>query len=262
MVAHHCVFSYTNNMLKSLETTLSPGRLALYEKLAGGNQEVALKLYCWNLGLCQSLYWPLHAFEVSLRNAMADLMADQYRDDWYEQIASFSTSRSPKPNNEAAQVEKTKRKLDEDGLAYGHDNIVAATSLGFWQGLLKLEYQDKLWRPLFSNIFEMIDREETYRKVNQIKRLRNNVAHYEPVFVFLPKVEKRVLFKDYKLMLKMIRWICPNTAQWVEYHSSGNFFAAWNYCPEFFGMPKLFVANSGEETNSQLWKFETGHTDV
>jgi len=257
MIAQQCNFPYTKTILESLETTLSPGRLALYERLAGGTSEDALRLYCWNMGLSQVLYWPLHAFEVSLRNAMADRIADEYGDDWYERIVSFSTSRSPKPNDEAAHVEKAKRKLDEEGLAYGHDNIVAAISLGFWQGLLKLEYRDRLWDPLFSKIFQMIDREEAYKKVNQIKRLRNNVAHYEPVLVFLPRGDKRELFKDYKVVLKMIRWICPDTAHWVEYHCSADFFAAWNSCPAAFGMPKLSVTSAGEEANSHLWKFQT-----
>lgn len=255
MTAHLCTFQFSKQMLESLETSLSPGRLALYEDLAGGQSEDALRLYCWNVGMSQALYWPLHAFEVSLRNSMADRIADAYGDDWYEKVASFSNSRSPKPNDEAAHVDKAKRKLDDEGLLYGHDNIVAAISLGFWQGLLKAEYKETLWNPLFSKIFQLIDREETYKKVNQLKRLRNNVAHYEPILVFLPKRDKRELFKDYKVILKMIRWICSDTAQWVEFHSSANFFSAWNSCPPTFGMPKMTVNNAGDEVNSQLWRF-------
>ena len=255
MIPHQCDFPYTKNVLQSLETTLSPGRLALYEKLSAGNLEDALKLYCWNIGLSQTLYWPLHVFEVTLRNAMADQMYDTYADDWYEKIASFSNSRSRKENDEAVHVIKAKRKLDEDGFTYGHDKIVAAISLGFWLGLLKLEYKDKLWDPLFSKIFPMLEREEVFRKVNQIKRLRNNVAHHEPILVFLPKGDKRELFRDYKVILKMIRWICPDTAYWVEYHSSLDFFTAWNCCPPVLAMPKLTVTKPGQESNSQLWHF-------
>ena len=96
-------------------------------------------------------------------------MADAYGDNWYERVGSFSTLRSSRVNDQAAHVEKAKRKLDMEGLTYGHDNIVASISLGFWQGLLKLEYRDNLWEPLFSNIFPMIDREETYRKANRNK---------------------------------------------------------------------------------------------
>jgi hypothetical protein len=254
MLADPSQFSYTKESLDALETSLSPGCLALYEELARGNLSDSLKLYCWNTSLSQCLYWPLHAFEVSLRNAMADRMADAYGNDWYEKIPEFSKRRGTTDNTEAEHVEKAKRKLDEDGLLYGHDNIVAAISMGFWLGLLKDEYREKLWEPLFSNIFPMIDREETFRKVNQIKRLRNSVAHHEPILVFLPKRHKRELFKDYKLILKMTRWICPVTARWVEHHSCADFFTTWNFCAGMLGMPRLATKSDGNEAHSSSWQ--------
>ncbi len=249
-----CTFPYNKNYVDSLEVTLSAGRLHLYRKYAADDDVEALKLYCWNTCLSQVFYWPLHAFEVSMRNAMADRMYDEYGDDWYERINSFKRGRGN--NEEVEHVDKAKRKLDQDGLAYGHDNIVAAISMGFWEGLLKVEYEEKLWKPLFSAIFP-IDRSEAFRKVNQMKRLRNNVAHHEPVFVFLPKGDKRLLYKDYKLVLKLIRWICEDTADWIEYHGSGQFFTTWNGAPACIGAPKLTVKKAGDENNSRLWQFTT-----
>ena len=249
-----CAFPYNKNYVEALEVTLSAGRLHLYRKYADNDDVEALKLYCWNTCLSQVFYWPLHAFEVSLRNAMADRMFDEYGDDWYECIDSFKRGRGN--NEEVEHVVKAKRKLDQDGLAYGHDNIVAAISMGFWEGLLKVEYEEKLWKPLFSAIFP-IDRSEAFRKVNQMKRLRNNVAHHEPVFVFLPKGDKRLLYKDYKLVLKLIRWICEDTADWIEYHGSGQFFTIWNGAPSCIGAPTLTVRNAGDENNSRRWQFTT-----
>lgn len=253
-MTQQCIFPY-KSFVGALEASISPGRLELYENLAGGGLEQALQLYCWNTGLSQALYWPLHAFEITLRNAMADAMADKYGNDWYEHIASFSGSKRQNVSEEIEHLDKAKRKLDAERISYGHDAIVAAISFGFWAGLLKGEYKAKLWDPLFSNIFQMINREEAFKKVYQIKALRNNLAHYEPVLVFMPSRNKRELFKDYKLILKLIRWICTDTAQWVEFHSSAPFFEAWNKCPEFFGMAKLTVTNPGEEADSNKWLF-------
>lgn len=247
-----CAFPYSKAYVDSLEVTLSPGRLHLYRKYAADDDVEALKLYCWNTCLSQAFYWPLHAFEVSLRNAMADRMYEEYGEDWYERIDSFKRGRGN--NEEVEHLNKAKRKLDLDGLAYGHDNIVAAISMGFWEGLLKVEYEEKLWKPLFSTIFPT-DRSEAFRKVNQIKRLRNNVAHHEPVFVFLPKGDKRLLYKDYKLVLKLIRWICEDTADWIEYHSSGQFFKIWNGAPACIGAPKLTTQTEKDESNSRRWQF-------
>lgn len=253
-MTQQCSFPY-KKFLQPLETSVSPGRLALYENLAGGNLEDALKLYCWNTGLSQSFYWPLQAFEVTLRNAMADRMADAHGDQWYEKIATFSSSRRTTLSDEIKRIGKAKEKLDKDGIAYGHDAIVAAISFGFWTGLLKEEYKTKLWDPLFSNILPMIPLKEAFEKTHQIKDIRNSVAHYEPIIVFLPSANKRELFRDYKLILKLIRWICPDTAHWVEHHSAANFFAVWNTCPDFFNAPKLSTANPGEEADPQKWRF-------
>src|ERR1700722_8973927 len=100
-----CKFPY-KAFVRSLEVTVSPGRLELFERLAGGNLEDGLRLYCWNTGLSQALYWPLHAFEISLRNSMADRIADAYGDHWYENVASFSSSRRPTPSEEVQRVQK------------------------------------------------------------------------------------------------------------------------------------------------------------
>ena len=247
-----CEFSYQKALVEALEVTLSPGRLHLYRKHASDNDVEALKLYCWNTTLSQTLYWPLHMFEVSLRNAMADRMFEHYGDDWFDRIDSFR--RAHGTNEEAEHIAKAKRKLSQEGLSFGHDNIVAAISMGFWEGLLKVEYEEKLWKPLFSQIFP-IDRSEAFRKVNQIKTLRNCVAYHEPVFVFLQKGDKRLLYKDYKMILKLTRWICEDTAAWVEVHGSADFFKTWNGAPDCIQMPKITTTVADQESCSRFWQF-------
>jgi len=248
-----CTFQYSKPFITSLEVTLSAGRLHLYRQFASEDDIEALKLYCWNTSLSQVLYWPLHAIEVSLRNAMADRMFEEYGEDWFEKIDTFKRRRGE--NEEVEHVEKAKRKLDKIGLEHGHDNIIAAISMGFWEGLLKDEYAQKLWQPLFSQIFPT-DRNEAFKKVNQVKRLRNSVAHHEPIFVHVSRRrDKRLLYKDYKLILKLIRWICGDTAQWIEFHVSQEFFSTWNGAPDCISMPKITVADARNEGNSRFWQF-------
>lgn len=248
-----CTFDYSKPIIQSLEVTLSPGRLHLYREISPSNDQEALKLYCWNTSLSQVLYWPLHAFEISLRNAMADSLFEKHGEEWFENIDNFRRRRGA--NEEVEHVEKAKHKLERSGLDLGHDNIVAAISMGFWEGLLKAEYEQELWRPLFSNIFP-IGRNEAFKKVNQIKRLRNSVAHHEPVFVHVSRrADKRLLYKDYKLIMKLIRWICNDTAQWIEFHVSQDFFSTWNGAPDCIAMPKITVADATNEGNSLFWQF-------
>jgi hypothetical protein len=208
------------------------------------------------MSLSQALYWPLHAFEITMRNAMADAIWETHGENWFENIARFSSSRRTFDSDEVKRVDKAKEKLDKDGISYNHDTIVAAISFGFWTGLLKEEYKKQLWDPLFSKFLPMIGLKEAFEKTQYIKDLRNNIAHYEPIIVFMPRGNHRELYKDYKLVLKLIRWICTDTAQWVEHHSAGKFFAAWNSCPEFVNVFHLSSRVDGGEGNSQNWKWE------
>jgi hypothetical protein len=241
-------------MTNSIESAISPARLSLYLEQSGGSKNDALVLYCWNTSLCQALYWPLHAFEIVLRNAMAEKIRDAHGSAWYDDLTLFSTSRKIPAAKEIEQVEKAKNKLDDAGKPYNHDNIVAVSTLGFWHGLLKLEYETKLWTPFFEDLLEVAEREEAWRKINQLKRLRNNVAHYEPIFVW-PDKRKRQLYREYKMIVKIIRWICPETAAWVESHCSKNFFDTWNCAPNAFGAGTLTVITAGTEANSAVWQF-------
>jgi len=254
MTPHLCNYPFTAAISASIENAISPARLALYQEQSHGSKDDALVLYCWNMSLCQALYWPLHALEVVLRNAMAEKIKSAHGISWYEDLTQFSTARKNKAVKENDQIRKAKEKLDDGNRPYNHDNIVAASTLGFWHGLLKLEYETHLWKPLFEDLLEVNDREEAWKKINQLKRLRNTVAHYEPIFVWQNK-NKRELYREYKMMLKITRWICPETAAWVEAHCSENFFNAWNCAPASINVLPLTVAEIGTEANSAVWQF-------
>ncbi len=254
MTPHECNYPYTAAAVSSIESAISPARLSLYLEQSNGTKEDAMTLYCWNIALCQALYSPLHALEVVFRNAMGERIRATHGSDWYEDLTLFSTSKKVKAAKETAHIRKAKEKLDDSGRPYNHDNIVASSTLGFWHGLLKLEYETVLWQPLFQDLLEVNDREEAWKKINQMKRLRNNVAHYEPVFVWANK-SRRELYREYKMMVKIVRWISPETAVWVEAHSSENFFKTWNCVPASFKTLPLSVVTPGTEANSALWQF-------
>jgi hypothetical protein len=204
------------------------------------------------------LFWPLHGVEISLRNAMADRIYDKYGNDWYDQLATLKRGKKGALNAEAEKVEKAKQTLIKDGETPGHDSIVASISFGFWEGLLKPEYELLLWKEhgMFSELFPE-SRDATFKKINQIKRLRNNIAHHEPIFVHWPSKQFRNLFSDFKKIVKVIRWVCPETAKWVEYHSSSDFYRAWNSAPAWLTQRKELKVKPGAtaaaEAESDNW---------
>lgn len=255
-------FEFNPTQVTSLWATLSKARLDRFKGLADSDDKKALELYCWNGALGNALYWPLHTFEISLRNALSDRIRAKYGDKWFDQIASYSSLGASRNNTEVEHIIKAKRKLNEDSYAHTHDNIVAATTLGFWNNLYKSEYEKSLYTPLFADLLDLNDREEAYKKVLQIKRLRNNVAHYEPIVVWPGGSQKRELYKDYKLILKLIRWLNTDAALFVESKSADIFLETWNECPNFFKVLPLKYRENGKEGSSDSWQWYTSKGPV
>ena len=52
-------------------------------------------------------------------------------------------------------------------------------------------------------------RGEIYNDLEKIRKLRNRIAHHEPIF-------RRKLDEDYKAIIKIIDYRCEDTVQWLS----------------------------------------------
>ena len=50
-----------------------------------------------------------------------------------------------------------------------------------------------------------------YEELEQIRRLRNRIAHHEPIFT-------RNLSDDYQKILSLVSYRCTTTATWLDEH--------------------------------------------
>jgi hypothetical protein len=64
-------------------------------------------------------------------------------------------------------------------------------------------------RKAFPNRPKIEKRKSVQKAINAVRRLRNRVAHHEPIL-------HRKLNDDHALVLKLISWCCPKTSAWVE----------------------------------------------
>jgi hypothetical protein len=77
----------------------------------------------------------------------------------------------------------------------------------------------RLWSNSLSKAFPELQSQQTvqqsrrqiFENLEQIRRLRNRVAHHEPIL-------GRDLMKDYERIRSMISIRCPLTAQWMAEH--------------------------------------------
>ena len=184
-----------------IEKFLSAERLNKYTIVADGNHERAVDLYLENLNKCQNLYIKLHWLEVGLRNTINRQFLITYGSNWFD---------NPKISFEEIELQKirkTKEILNKERKIPNNSNMVSTLSFGFWVNLFNSPYE-KLWRICLHRAFiydgTPFDRKELRKKLHPILKLRNRIAHYEPIIINhdLPKLEQYI--ND------IIYWIEPN----------------------------------------------------
>ncbi|MET0116419.1 MAG: Abi family protein [Sedimenticola sp.] len=213
-------FSFDDEVLDALETSLSPERIATYKAETGGDREHALRLYTWNTAISAAFYGPLQGIEVALRNTMHQQLCSAYGEDWYENPACGLDWGA------LGKIDSAKSTLIREGYAVDPPHVVAELSFGFWVSLLgrggraappdrgKKNYEMTLWRPALHKAFpnSRLRRADTHRPLNYLRTFRNRIAHHEPIF-------NRHLQQDYRSILEVAGWICPKTTEWIQHHS-------------------------------------------
>ncbi len=169
---------------KDIEKVLSAGRLFTYRNavkniLGIDSEETTLKLYEWNAKLSGHFLFPLHIYEVMLRNAISDAISQRYGVDW--------------PINKVFQNSlPRKEKADLLNLVTptynGLGKVVTELNLYWFESMLTKRHEARIWKQYSSSTFPnaRIDaatlRVRLNKECKQIRKLRNRIAHHEPIF--------------------------------------------------------------------------------
>ena len=134
------------------------------------------------------------------------LASDYGRAEWYD-----SLQLEPE---QAGMLGKAKDILAKEGKPLDAGRVVAELCFGFWTGLTGPKY-DLLWRNHLVKIFPRrpLQRAHVQTRLNSIRKLRNRVAHHEPIL-------SRPLQRDINQIFDIISWMSPVTARWVRSNSS------------------------------------------
>ncbi|KQX38332.1 hypothetical protein ASD04_11265 [Devosia sp. Root436] len=199
---------FTPDRLAALQSNLSAERLARYLNDTGGDQVAAVALYEWNMAISEAFYSPLQNLEVVLRNALGNALRARYGADWYLQ-GGVPPLMYPLPE----MLAKAREELTRRGIALEHGRILAELNFGFWGGLLSSRYETSLWRPIFFRAFADrpagFKRKTVHDPIERLRRFRNRIAHHEPI-------HDRNLAEDYAEILKVVGWISPYMAVWLD----------------------------------------------
>ncbi|NQY43460.1 MAG: Abi family protein [Simkaniaceae bacterium] len=186
---------------------ISSERMSTYMEAASNNKEKALNLYNKNTKTSELFYTPLQGFEVLLRNTVYTAISEIYGENWlFEDRFPFEYIQKKMINNV----------LDKKITVHSSPKLIAELSFGFWTSLFGRKYEE-IWRHNLRKIFKghvkPLTRKEIFTRLNEIRELRNRIAHHEPI------IFKRDKFEDLKTILEMAGYICPVTAEWIEKES-------------------------------------------
>ncbi|MCL2788989.1 MAG: hypothetical protein FWD59_10965 [Micrococcales bacterium] len=185
---------------------LTPDRLDSYVAACGGDMERAVRLYTWNAAVSSALWGGFHVVEVTLRNTIhAQLETYVGRADWWNGTTELREFEVRRLSEAIASVRQDKGPLATPG------HVVAKLGFGFWTAMLANRYHQLLWAPALQFGFPhlTLQRRDLHRDLERMRRLRNRVAHHEPVFA-------RDLAEDHAKVLSALDAISPAVARWVE----------------------------------------------
>jgi hypothetical protein len=178
---------------------------------AGGRLVEAFELYGWNARMSAALLIPAHFAEVVTRNAVVDVLESVYGHDWSTSPAfERSLPGSTRGYDPRADLVATRRRVHSNG------QLVAELKFVFWQHMFAARHDVRLWRPnlvaAFPNVRTQdraVLRGRILADLDAIRRLRNRIAHHEPIIGI-------DLGAELARMITLIELRCASTAAWVH----------------------------------------------
>jgi hypothetical protein len=210
--------NFNNNLqatIDAVRVALSAARMGTYERaveVRASDDPAALALSAWNAAVSGALLAPLHICEVVVRNAVADALEAIYGSRWpWSATFEFSLPdplQSYSPRRDLQSARRSARTTEK---------VIPELKFVFWQKMFTGRYDIRIWNHHLRRVMPNLDpvlsipmlRQAIYRDLEQLRLLRNRIAHHEPIFT-------RTLSDDYKKTLDLVAWRCALTAAWLD----------------------------------------------
>jgi hypothetical protein len=198
------------NLLTEIERAVSRERLKRYLAATSQNLENAVSLYEQNVALSEMTFGLLHGLEVAIRNSMHDQLSAHFATPRWYTVAPLS----------AYSLDKVHAAVrDAGGPTASPGKVVAELMFGFWTDLAAQRYHWSLWQPCLSAAFPgvRLARPVIHRRLEDIRWLRNRVAHHEPI---LTSAGSLYAGHQRRISLEQLAgcgdWISPALGGWMR----------------------------------------------
>lgn len=189
----------------NLERLFSTKRLETYNIQFQGDKAKAVQYYQLNTKLSESFYPFLANLEIALRNSIHQSFSKRFKNEnWFEMIE----------NNELInQINNAKSKIRKNRQEITSDKIVAELTFGFWTSLFNKQYAKEYWKPLMHVFKELnvkeIQRDKIAYKLNQVRKFRNRIFHYEPICNDLKALKTNI-----SNIFDILSWLDKELLEW------------------------------------------------
>jgi hypothetical protein len=207
--------SIPNATLLTIYAAISPARLSTYP---GSNPAAKIENYSKNVKITESLLPILQYFEICLRNRIEEVLIKRFGSDWFDNQRFMDML----PEYGKDEMKKAKAKLTRMSRPFSSGAIVAEHTLGFWTSFFSTRLEKSFWvrhdRDLLPHALpEERDAKKLRSDLNSIRDLRNRIAHHERI------VNVRTLWRDYRLIIKWIKWMSPEIFYWIRFSKIDRF---------------------------------------
>ena len=205
---------FTADQIHHLPHVLSAPRFATYLQAENNDRARALKLYRWNMATSAAFAIPLHLLEISSRNGVVQGIEAIHGGAWPWTEGFILTLPDPSDRRSFNPRQVLRRYAQRHQTA---GKVVADINFAFWEQILLRGQQRIIWDAQFDLCFpgspaeraSRDRRDELRRKLEQIRRLRNRIAHHEPIFT-------RNLQDDFQSILKVVEWRNTTASLWLQ----------------------------------------------
>lgn len=208
-------YLFTPAEAAAVPDVLSQPRFKTYMLAKNSVVEDALALYQWNAEASAAFLYVIHLFEICVRNAVANAAESAYGANWPSQQNFMLSLPNPGQPNFSPKRELNSTRSRAGNTTTG--KIIADIKLAFWESMYTSRHDNRLWTPYLSREFPHLPAGMTVQAARSrihdvcevVRRLRNRIAHHEPVFT-------RTLTTDYEGILEIVGYRSVQTAYWLS----------------------------------------------
>lgn len=201
----------------NIEKSLSTNRVKTFRdyvvaKIGTDNLATAMELYAWNASVSSALLLPLHIYEVTLRNAVAEAISLRYGANWPHESYFVNSLPNPPKNSPKRDILNVRSRFPTVG------KMIPELKFSFWEGMLTSRHDSRIWNNHIKTVFPLAPaamspqdiRIQLHDNCNSIRNIRNRIAHHEHIF------KSADLANTLPFIEEGLSWRCHDTNAWLK----------------------------------------------